>query len=670
MGRTNPIRPRPRTWGVHRRVAVIGSGVSGLTAAWVMSKTADVTMFEADARLGGHADTHDVTLGGEPTPVDTGFIVHNQHTYPVLLRLFGELGVQTRDSEMSMSIRDDAAGIQWAGALGLRGVFPSGRMLVRPGHLRMLREIPRFHRMARRLVDAAPGEATDQTLADFLAAGGFSPHFRRHFMEPLVAAVWSCDPDLALDYPARYLFTFLQHHGMLRVFGSPQWKTVVGGSRTYVEQVGSAIADVRLGTKVIDVFETAAGVDVTDDAGSTGRFDAVVIATHPGQALDMLTAPTAKQQAVLGAMPYSTNHATLHSDDSVLPTLRRARASWNFLRRESSRDGLTVTYDLARLQGLPADRPVLLTLGGTDLIDADQIMERMEYAHPIYSPASIAAQRELPAINTPRVAFAGAYHGWGFHEDGARSGLAAAEHLGFSWGPRPGVFETVVRHTRQVPFRRTFTHRTHTWVVDVDDLPDHGRLSFALGRFAAKDHFGEPTATIRANVEAFLQRSGSALDGGRIVLATQPRAWGYCFNPISVFWCFDAVGTLAATIIEVHNTYGDRHAYLVSTDDHGDATTAKQMYVSPFHGGGGTYQIHAPVPGDRLDIGVALLTDDGAVFTASLAGEPSRLRAPVVRAALAALRGSVLIRMHGSWLWLRRLPIHPRPSHHQEGISA
>src|SRR5690349_5728435 len=242
------------------RVAIIGSGVSGLTAAWVIHAAADVTVFEADARLGGHADTHDVTLGGVQTPVDTGFIVHNPRTYPVLLRLFHEWGVETRDSEMSMSIRDDGSGIQWAGALGLRGVFPSTRMLARPGHLRMLREIPRFHRMAKQLLRADSDEAADQPLADFLAAGGFSDHFRRHFMEPLVAAVWSCDPDLALEYPARYLFQFLDHHGMLRVFGSPRWRTVVGGSRTYVEGVAERLHEVRRGTKVTQIVPEANGV--------------------------------------------------------------------------------------------------------------------------------------------------------------------------------------------------------------------------------------------------------------------------------------------------------------------------------------------------------------------------------------------------------------------------
>lgn len=632
-----------------------------------MRTAADVTLFEADTRLGGHADTHHVTLHGTGTPVDTGFIVHNDRTYPVLLRLFRELGVQTRDSEMSMSIRDDRTAIQWAGALGLRGVFPSGRMLTRPGHLWMLREIPRFHRMAKELLNSQ--NSSEQTLGDFLTAGRFSTHFRRHFAEPLVAAVWSCDPELALDYPARYLFTFLHHHGMLRVFGSPQWKTVVGGSRAYVERVGVAIADVRLGTKVIGVVETDDGVDITDDGGATSRFDAAVIATHPGQALGMLTSPTGRQQAVLGAMPYSSNHAILHTDDSVLPTLPRARAAWNFLRRDAADHTLTVTYDLARLQGLTADRPVLLTLGGEDLVDPDRILERMEYEHPIYSPASVAAQRELPGINTARLAFAGAYHGWGFHEDGARSGLAAAGHLGFTWGPTPGIYATVIRHTRRVPFRRTFTHRAHTWLVDLDRLPDHGRWSFAYGSFEARDHLGEPDRSIRANVEAFLGRSGIALDGGRILLATQPRAWGYCFNPISVYWCFHAAGTLAATIVEVHNTYGDRHAYVLQTDHRGDGTVAKQMYVSPFHSDGGTYRVHAPVPHTHLDIGVALHTDDGALFSASLSGHPAHSRSATWGAAVAALRGAALIRLHGWWLWLRRLRVHPRPAHHQEGVS-
>ena len=240
--------------GSGRRVAVIGSGVAGLTAAYVArSDGAHVTLYEADDRLGGHADTHLVDGPDGPLAIDTGFIVHNERTYPTLLRMFAELGVATQDSEMSMSTRDDGTGLEWAGALGLAGLFPTCAQPRRPSYLRMLGEIPRFHRAARALLAEA---GDDTTLRAFLDAHGFSAYFARHFMEPLVAAVWSCDPAVALDYPARYLFSFLDHHGMLGVFGSPPWKTVVGGSRSYVDRVGALLDDVRLGTKVTSVFET------------------------------------------------------------------------------------------------------------------------------------------------------------------------------------------------------------------------------------------------------------------------------------------------------------------------------------------------------------------------------------------------------------------------------
>src|SRR4051812_6871829 len=440
------------------RVAVVGSGVAGLTAAYVASRTAHVTLFEADDRLGGHADTHVVN----ELAIDTGFIVHNPRTYPVLLRLFAELGVRTQPSEMSMSIRDDGTGLQWAGALGRKGVFPTAANLTNPRYLRMLAEIPRFHRRARRLLAV---DGPDLTLRAFLAAGRFTAYFHRHFMEPLVAAVWSCDPEVALDYPARYLFTFLEHHGMLGVFGSPQWRTVTGGSQQYVAAVAARVPEVRTGVKVTSVLETPDGVEVTDGNGSVQLFDAVVIATHPGQALAMLAEPTAAQFDVLGAMPYSRNTALLHTDTSVLPSSANAWASWNFARSECQ---VLVTYDLTRLQRLDTDRHYLVTLGGQDVVDPDKVLDRMEYEHPLYNPASVAAQALLPTIDTERVGFAGAYQGWGFHEDGARSGLRAVERLGLRWPEVPphsppddvptGAYETTIRHTRRTPFKRSFIH--------------------------------------------------------------------------------------------------------------------------------------------------------------------------------------------------------------------
>ncbi len=651
------------------RIAVVGSGVAGLTAAYVASRSAHVTLFEADERLGGHADTHVV----DGLAIDTGFIVHNPRTYPVLLRLFAELDVATQPSEMSMSTRDDESGLEWAGALGWRGLFPVAGNLTRPRYLRMLAEIPRFHRLAKREVSTTGREVT---LREFLDQARFSAYFVRHFMEPLVAAVWSCDPAVALDYPARYLFTFLEHHGMLGIFGSPQWRTVSGGSREYVGRVAAELADVRLGSKVTSVLETPTGVEITDGNGAVTTFDRVIISTHPSQALSMLAEPTSIQTTVLADLPYSPNTALLHTDTSLLPDARKAWASWNF-----RRPGV-ITYDLTRLQRLPTDTHYLVTLGGEQLVDPALVIERMEYEHPLYNPTSVAAQRRLPEIDTDRIAFAGAYHGWGFHEDGARSGLAAAERLGLDWPQTgldsrsaaldttaPGLFETTIRHTRRQPFGRSFTHHSHTWLVDLDDLPDHG----VLGRFAARDHFGNPGSSIRDNVDAFLAEHDIDLAGGRVLMAAHARAFGYCFNPISVFWCWDSSGELAATVVEVHNTYGDRHAYLVHPDEQGRATIPKAMYVSPFHGTDGIYELAVPVPDDRLNIAVTLVTQEGtateARFSASLSGR--RSTAGPLRTAPAALRGALLIRGHGIWLWLRRLPVHPRPrpTHRQKGVT-
>ncbi|QBR93062.1 FAD-dependent oxidoreductase [Nocardioides euryhalodurans] len=652
--------------GTPRHVAVIGSGVAGLLAAHVAARTAHVTLLEADDRIGGHADTHQV----DDLAIDTGFIVHNRRTYPTLLRLFAELGVETQESEMSLSVSDDETGVEWAGALGARGLFPTSANLKRPAYLRMLTEIPRFHRRARRLLATEAGAGPEQTLRDFLAEGRFTPYFERHFMEPVVAAVWSCDPAVALDYPARYLFTFLEHHGMLSVFGSPTWRTVTGGSRAYVSRVLEGLPDVRTGTKVTSVLETAGGVEVTDGNGVTTTYDACVVATHPDQALAMLAEPNARQREVLGALPYSTNSALLHTDTTLLPGADGARASWNFRRVAGKAGEVTVTYDLTRLQRLPTATHYLVTLGGDDLVDPRSVIARREYAHPLYTPASVAARAQLPEISTDRVAFAGAYHGWGFHEDGARSGVAAAERLGLSWDDPPApevgegrVYDTTISHTRRRPFRRTFTHRSHTWLVDLDRLPDRG----VLARFEARDHLGAPDRSIRGNVEALLERHGVALDGGRVLMAAMPRAFGYCFNPISVFWCFGPGGEQRATVVEVHNTYGDRHAYVVHPDGQGRARTDKQLYVSPFHGTDGHYELAVPVPGDRLDVAVSLHTDDGALFTATLRGEVGD--AGPLRAAPAALRASLLIRAHGIVLWLRRLPVRQRPSHHQEGVS-
>ena len=262
-----------------------------------------------------------------------------------------------------------------------------------------------------------------------------------------------------------------------------------------------------------------------------------------------------------------------------------------------------MTYDLTRLQRLDTETHYFVTLGGEDLVDPATVIERMEYEHPLYNPASVAAQARLPEIDSDRLAFAGAYHGWGFHEDGARSGLAAVERLGLRLArgrarasPPTSRLPGSSRPRSGTPGASRspgpFTHRSQTWLVDVDDLPDHG----VLGRFEARDHIGDPERTLRENIQAFLGLHDVDVRGGRMLLAANARAFGYCFNPISVFWCWDRAGALAATVVEVHNTYGDRHAYLVHTDEQGRGTVDKAMYVSPFHGTDGLYRVAAPVP--------------------------------------------------------------------------
>ncbi|TWP36390.1 NAD(P)/FAD-dependent oxidoreductase [Leekyejoonella antrihumi] len=417
-----------------KKFAVIGTGVAGLTAAHVLRRSAQVTVFEADSRPGGHAHSHDISLAdGSPVTIDTGFIVHNDRTYPTLQRLFTELDVPTQETDMSMSI-SGTPGWEYAGGRGLRGIFADPRTVGNPAYLKMLGEVRGFHQAARTLLASADtGDAV--SIGDWLEAQTYSENFRDHFMRPLIAAVWSCDPQDSMSYPARSLLTFLDHHGMLSVTGSPQWRTVTGGSHTYVERVLDPIQDVRLATAVTRLQRTATGVTVHDSTGGSTEFDAVVVATHPHQALTMQPDPDRLTREVLGALTYSRNTAVLHTDRSLLPRHRGARASWNYRVSADAGAGVLVTYDLTRLHRLPspAGQRVMVTLNDSGRVDPTQVIDRMEYEHPLYTASALAAQHRLPELSGPVVAYAGAYHGWGFHEDGALSGLLAAQSLGGEW---------------------------------------------------------------------------------------------------------------------------------------------------------------------------------------------------------------------------------------------
>ena len=421
-----------------RRLAVVGSGVAGLTAAYVASRTAEVTLYEADTRLGGHADTHLVAdpATGRELAIDTGFIVHNQRTYPVLLRLFAELGVATQESEMSLSD-------QRRGHAGWSGRARSGRPAC-SRRLATCATAPTCGCSRRSPASTArPGSSwttpsastrpTSPSASSSTGAGSRRTSGATSSSRSSPPSGRATPPSPPTTRP-RTCSRSSRHHGMLGVFGSPTWRTVAGGSRSYVDRVAAAIAasgGIRTGAPVIEV---SGGDSVTvRTATDEERYDAVVVATHPEQALALLADPSPVQRKVLGALPYSRNTALLHTDTPLLPKARRAWASWNFRRPVVDQGSVQVTYDLTRLQRLPTPTHYLVTLGAEHLVDPATVIARRDYEHPLYSPTSVAARDRLDEVDTARVRFAGAYHGWGFHEDGARSGLAAVEGLGLRW---------------------------------------------------------------------------------------------------------------------------------------------------------------------------------------------------------------------------------------------
>lgn len=415
------------------RVAVVGGGVSGLTAAYLLRRSHDVTLFEREARLGGHAHTHEVCVGGQTLPVDSGFIVLNDRTYPLLGRLLDELRVALRATEMSMGIACRGCGLEYVGGRGAVGLFAQRRRMADPQFLTLLLSVRRFQRLALRHLETDPESL--ESYAEFLERHEFGTHFVRHYALPIVSCVWSSGHRDSLDYPAAYLFAFLSHHGFLSIGNAPQWYVVSGGSRAYVDRLADRLTDIQINRTVAAVTRRRDGVTLDLADGGRRDFDQVVIATHADEALSLLTDPSPAECDVLGAFRYSTNATSLHGDDSVLPTRRKSRASWNFRLDacDSEPEAVQVSYWMNRLQHHPDAHPLIVTLNAGAAVDSRAVIAKMSYTHPLFTGASVAAQRRLVELNDDRTAYAGAYHGWGFHEDGCRAGVAAAQHFGSSW---------------------------------------------------------------------------------------------------------------------------------------------------------------------------------------------------------------------------------------------
>ncbi len=411
------------------RIAIVGSGVSGLVCAHLLSRRHDVTLYESEARAGGHAHTVDVTLDGVDYAIDTGFIVYNERNYPIVTDLFAELGVVTRPGDMSFAVADDAADVEWCGT-SVRTVFSQWRNLARPRFLGMLRDIRRFNRRARRLLEEP--ENVGYTLEEFLDAGDYGAAFVEWYLVPMGAAIWSANPAEFLKFPAAAFIRFFDNHGLLGLRDRPQWRTVRGGSRRYVEAITASLgAGLRLSTPVRAVSRLASGVAVITDDGRE-LYDHVIMATHADQALALIESPLAAECEILSAIRFCTNEATLHTDGRLMPRRPRARASWNW-RNQRGACAATLTYDLTRLEGLGTPCPVYLTLNQTGAVDPAQVLAQMTYRHPVFDAAALAAQRRHGEISgRDRISFVGAYWGYGFHEDGARSAVAVCRSLGTS----------------------------------------------------------------------------------------------------------------------------------------------------------------------------------------------------------------------------------------------
>ncbi len=411
------------------RIGVIGTGITGMAAAWLLHRDHEITVFEQNGYVGGHSNTVDAPgADGAPIAVDTGFIVYNEVTYPNLVRLFDHLSVPNQPSDMSFAVSIDGGRLEYSGS-NLAALFAQRRNLLRPAHYAMLRDILRFYREAPKLLES--GES-DLTLGDYLSAGGYGHGFVYDHLLPMGAAIWSASMQEIMAFPARSFVRFFHNHGLMKVADRPQWRTVSGGSRQYVKRLTAGFADrIHPGRAAVSVRRDPAGVTVIDATGERQRFDQVIIAAHADQALGMLDDAAPDERHVLGAFRYTKNRAVLHSDPALMPRRKRAWAAWNYLSSSAGDNDVSVTYWMNALQGIDPAHPLFVSLNPLAEPAADRTYRSFVYDHPVFDGAAVAMQPEIGGIQgIRRTWFCGAYCGYGFHEDGLSAGLAVAEALG------------------------------------------------------------------------------------------------------------------------------------------------------------------------------------------------------------------------------------------------
>jgi predicted NAD/FAD-binding protein/DUF1365 family protein len=691
-----------------QRIAVIGAGIAGLSAAWLLRHDHDVTLYEADSRAGGHADTQTLTIDGQSRAVDTGFIVLNDRNYPNLSALFEAIGVPTEDTEMSFGVSVNAGSFEYGGGT-IPQLFAQKSNLLRPRFWQMLRDIMRFYREAPARL-ALPDFAHEESLGEFLDKGRYSQTFIRDHILPMGAAIWSASLAQMRDFPVRSFVRFFQNHGLLSLNDRPQWHSVRGGSKVYVARILAdiaATATVHLGCKVTTLRRDPAGVTIETARGAE-RFDAAILACHADQSLALLSDPSPAEQSLLGAVRCSDNLAILHGDASLMPRRRGVWSAWNYLAGadDDSARPVSLTYWMNRLQNLPAKPELFVTLNPPRMPNPALVHATRHYRHPQFNAAAIAAQRALPSIQgVDRLWFAGAWTAWGFHEDGIASAVAIAESLGVAapWkrnaglgalppagpGQSPGLTDPPLllhtgrmAHIRHGPFTHRFGYSLWMLSADLDRLDTAGTRWFAHNRLGVlslhdRDHGPRNGAPLAPWLRAELAHAGLAAFGANIRLLAIPRVFGWAFNPIAFYFCRDAEGRLGAVLHQVANTFGDQHCYLLPVDppDPGGGKirqhTPKRLHVSPFFDlrGGYRFSFRAPrfSPGGRFDLAIRYGAEETPRLTATMHLQTRALTAnsvlgALIRQPLMPVKVLTAIHWQALRLWLRGARFHHAPA--------